>query len=215
MLIIGAKGFASEVLDVFYQSNTSVKLGFYDDITKDIGDFLYGKYPIIKTEVNAVDFFKTYGNEFVIGIGNPVLRNKMALKFIRLGGVMKSVVSPKSTIGNHNVTINEGVVILSGVNISNNVHIGKGGLIYYNSNITHDCKIGDFVEISPSVNILGRVSVGSFTQLGSNSTILPNLKIGNNVIIGAGSLVTKDIPDNSLAYGSPAVVVKKLKPIKF
>ncbi len=36
---------------------------------------------------------------------------------------------------------------------------------------------------------------------------MPNVKIGNKVIIGAGSIVTKDIPDNSVAVGSPARVI--------
>jgi len=37
--------------------------------------------------------------------------------------------------------------------------------------------------------------------------VLPNVKIGNKVIIGAGSIVTKDIPDNSVAVGNPARVI--------
>jgi sugar O-acyltransferase (sialic acid O-acetyltransferase NeuD family) len=215
MLIIGAKGFATEVLDVFHQKKMLNNLAFYDDITMEIGNLLYNTYPILKTENSVIAYFEKHGYDFVIGIGNPILRNKMALKFTRIGGVLKSAISPKATIGSHEVSIGDGVVILSGVNISNNVSIGKGGLIYFNSNITHDAKIGDFVEISPSVNILGRVSVGSFTQLGSNSTILPNIQIGKNVIIGAGSIVTKNIPDNSVAFGVPARIVKKQKPLEF
>jgi acetyltransferase-like isoleucine patch superfamily enzyme len=43
--------------------------------------------------------------------------------------------------------------------------------------------------------------------MGSN--IIDNVKIGKNVIIGAGSLVTKDIPDNVVAYGNPCKIVRK------
>lgn len=39
------------------------------------------------------------------------------------------------------------------------------------------------------------------------SIILPGVTIGKNVIIGAGSIVTRDIPDDSLAVGNPAVVI--------
>jgi acetyltransferase-like isoleucine patch superfamily enzyme len=88
-------------------------------------------------------------------------------------------------------------------------------MYYYNSIITHDCTIGDFVEISPSVNILGRCNVGSFSQIGSNTTILPNTIIGKNVIIGAGSVVTKSIPDNCVAVGTPAKIIKELEPLEF
>lgn len=54
------------------------------------------------------------------------------------------------------------------------------------------------------------VNIGQNCWLGANVTILPGVTIGNNVVIGAGSLVTKSLPDNVLAYGSPARVVKKL-----
>lgn len=47
------------------------------------------------------------------------------------------------------------------------------------------------------------IEVGNNVFIGGNTTILPNIKIGSNVIIGAGSVVTKDIPDNSIAVGVP------------
>lgn len=58
------------------------------------------------------------------------------------------------------------------------------------------------------------ISVGSDTWIGGNVTIIGGVKIGKNVIIGAGAVVTKDIPDNSIAVGVPAKVVKKLPEIK-
>ncbi len=45
---------------------------------------------------------------------------------------------------------------------------------------------------------------------GANVTVLPGVKIGSNVVIGAGSLVNKDISDNSLAFGNPCKVVRKI-----
>ena len=81
-------------------------------------------------------------------------------------------------------------------------------MIYYHCVINHDCQIGDYVEISPCAVILGRVTIGNFTTIGANTTILPDIKIGNNVTIGAGAVVTRDIPDNCIAVGVPAKVIK-------
>ncbi len=50
--------------------------------------------------------------------------------------------------------------------------------------------------------------------MGINSIILPGVVIGENVIIGAGSVVTKDIPNNSVACGVPARVIKNLDEYK-
>jgi acetyltransferase-like isoleucine patch superfamily enzyme len=75
--------------------------------------------------------------------------------------------------------------------------------------------VGNFVEISPSVTLLGRCTVGSYSRIGSNATILPDVKIGKNVTIGAGSVVTKDLPDNCVAVGIPAKIIKELSPLEY
>ena len=81
MLIIGAKGFAKEVLEVCHQNDDTVNLAFYDDINKNIGDKLYDQFPILNSMVQAKQYFETIDNRFTIGIGNPKLRKKMADKF--------------------------------------------------------------------------------------------------------------------------------------
>jgi sugar O-acyltransferase (sialic acid O-acetyltransferase NeuD family) len=214
MLIIGAKGFAKEVLQVFYQLKNINKIAFYDDVTTDIGELLFDNFPILKNENEVLAFFEKNGNEFTIGIGNPYLRYKLCQKFELLGGKYTSCISPQAIIGNFDIKFKEGLNILSNVNISNSVTIGKGCMLYYNVVITHDCCVGDFVELSPNAIILGNAEIGSYSHVGANATILPNIKIGKNVIIGAGAVVTKDIPDNCVAVGSPAKVLKELEPLK-
>lgn len=55
------------------------------------------------------------------------------------------------------------------------------------------------------------VIIGDNVWIGGGSIILPGVKIGNNVVIGAGSVVTKDIPDNTIAYGNPCRPVRENK----
>ena len=52
------------------------------------------------------------------------------------------------------------------------------------------------------------VIIGDNVWIGGGVIILPGVTIGNNVVIGAGSVVTKDIPDNKIAYGNPCKVVR-------
>lgn len=215
MLIVGAKGFAKEVLGIIHQMSQTENLVFFDDVNTDVNGSLYGKFPILKSTEEALDYFNTIDNRFTIGIGNPVLRKKIYDKFILLGGVFTSTISPLANIGSYDIEIGSGTNILSGAIISNSSKIGMACIVYYNSIITHDCKIGDFVEISPSVTLLGRSKVGSYSQIGSNATILPDKVIGKNVIIGAGSVVTKDIPDNCVVVGTPAKIIKELNPLEF
>jgi len=213
MLIIGAKGFAKEVLQVFHDLELLDNLAFYDDISTDIGKLLFDKFPILRNENEVNAYFKEHGFDFTVCIGNPHLRHKLFKKISNLGGNYCSSISPKANIGSYDVEIGVGTNILSNAVISNSAKLGIGCLVYYNVIITHDCEIGDFVEMSPSAILLGNVKVGSFTNIGSNATILPNVKIGNNVIVGAGSVVTKDVPDNCVVVGTPAKIIKEITPL--
>ena len=50
--------------------------------------------------------------------------------------------------------------------------------------------------------------IGHDCVIGVGAIIMPGVKIGNEVVIGSGSVVTKDIPDNCIAVGNPAKVIK-------
>ncbi|QBA64014.1 sugar O-acetyltransferase [Muriicola soli] len=54
------------------------------------------------------------------------------------------------------------------------------------------------------------VSIGDNVWIGGNTVIFPGVTIGDNVTIGAGSVVTKNIPDQVLAFGNPCEIKKKL-----
>jgi sugar O-acyltransferase (sialic acid O-acetyltransferase NeuD family) len=215
MIIIGAKGFAKEVMEVLHKEDNTENLVFFDDVNDNISGKLFGKFPILKTLEAAKEYFETVDKKFTIGIGNSVLRKKLYDKFTAIGGVYTSVISDAAHLGSYDVSIDEGVNILPGVVVSNSVTIGKGCMLYYNVIVTHDCVIDDFVEISPAATLLGRCKIGAYTHIGANATILPDVVIGSNVTIGAGSVVTKDVPDNVLVVGVPAIIKKELAPIKF
>ena len=62
MIIVGAKGFAKEVLEVLHQLNQLDHLVFYDDVNEDAPAFLYEKFPILRTKEAAAYYFKTVDN---------------------------------------------------------------------------------------------------------------------------------------------------------
>ena len=211
MVIIGAKGFAKEVLEVFWQINQNEEIVFFDNISTDIGDLLYAKFRILKSISEAEEYFSLKDDtRFTIGIGNPINRFKLYKTFLAIGGTFSSSISPYAKIGHFDNSIENGCNIMTGKVITNSIKIGKGALINLNCTIGHDCTIGEFVEMSPGTHISGNCKIGSFSVFGTNSTVLPKLTLGDNVIVGAGAVVTKDIPANSLVVGIPAKVVKDL-----
>lgn len=208
MLIVGAKGFAKEVLEILHQNGDLENLVFFDDVNDDIHGLLYNQFPILKNLEEAKNYFQNTDKRFTIGIGNPILRKNMFSKFSAVGGQATSVISSLSEIGSYGVSIDEGCVVMGGVRISNDVKIGKGTMIYYNSVITHDVEIGDFVEVSPGSSILGRAKIGHNAHIATGAIILPDLWIGSDVTVGAGSVVTRNLPDNCTAVGAPAKIIK-------
>jgi sugar O-acyltransferase (sialic acid O-acetyltransferase NeuD family) len=208
MLIIGAKGLAKEVLEIFHQQNELVHLYFYDDVSTDVPDKLYGQFPVLRNMEQAIDLFKT-DNRFTIGIGNPELRQKLYKQFAEAGGQLVSAISPLATIGHYGTTIAEGAIIMAGTVITNDVTIGMGCLINPNCTISHDTVIGNFVEISPGVQITGHCYVGDYCNIGTNASILPAIKLRNHVTVGAGAVVTKDVEEGWTVVGIPAKEINK------
>lgn len=59
-------------------------------------------------------------------------------------------------------------------------------------------------------DIFGKIEIGNNVHIGMNTIIMPGVHIGSNCIIGCGAVVTKNIPDNSIAVGVPAKVIKTI-----
>ena len=93
-----------------------------------------------------------------------------------------------------------------------------GAFTYINAQ--HGVVIEDFVQIGSHCSIYsistidnkrGRVALKKNCKIGSHSVIMPGVTIGENSIVGAFSLVNQDVPDNVIAVGVPAKVIKKIK----
>ena len=111
-------------------------------------------------------------------------------------------------------------------------HVHLGNYVYANFNLTciddTHIYIGDNTMIGPNVTlataghpILPRlrekgyqfnlpIHIGKNCWLGAGVIVLPGVNIGDNSVIGAGSIVTKDIPSNVVAYGSPCKVIREI-----
>jgi sugar O-acyltransferase (sialic acid O-acetyltransferase NeuD family) len=208
MLIIGAKGLAKEVLEIFHQRNELDNLYFYDDISTGVAEKLYEQFPVLRNMEQVANLFKN-DKRFTIGVGGPAIRFILSNKFKDAGGELVSAISPLAKIGNYGTNIGRGTIIMANTVTTNDVIIGTGCLINPNCTISHDTIIGDFVEVSPGVQITGNCVIGNLCNIGANATILPKVKLGNRVTVGAGAVVTKDVADGLTVVGIPAKPINK------
>ena len=112
-----------------------------------------------------------------------------------------------------------GCIISNGVTIFNNVVISKSlfeGATYIGENVNinslvsidHNCKVEKNVLITAGVNLCGSAYVKTGAWLGANATVLNNVTIGENALLGIGCVAIRDIPDNAVAVGNPARIIK-------
>ena len=98
------------------------------------------------------------------------------------------------------MTVKSGVQLWDGLEIEDNVFIGP--------NVTFTNDLFPRSKVYPEK--FERTVIKRGASIGANSTIIAGHTIGKNAMIGAGSIVTKDIPDNELWFGTPAKFVKKI-----
>lgn len=93
--------------------------------------------------------------------------------------------------------------------IGDNLLTGRNTLI-----IDHNHGMGTMAEketapVNRPLYVKGKIEIGNNVWLGENVAVLSGVAIGNNVTVGANSVVTKDLPDNCIAVGVPAKVIRK------
>jgi UDP-3-O-[3-hydroxymyristoyl] glucosamine N-acyltransferase len=86
--------------------------------------------------------------------------------------------------------------------------IGNFSKIDNGVHIAHNVEIGERSLVTAHVEISGSTKIGSDTWIAPNVSIVQKVNIGNNCLIGIGSVVTNNIPDNTVAYGNPARIIR-------
>ena len=97
------------------------------------------------------------------------------------------------------------------VTIGNGVLTGRFVLITDNSHGNNTKEVADIAPLAREIHSNGPVCIGENVWIGDKVTILPNITIGKGCIIAANAVVTKDIPEYSIAAGVPAKVIKTIK----
>ena len=94
------------------------------------------------------------------------------------------------------------------INIGNNVRITSGCKF-----VTHDGGVWTLrkMKLLENADIFDKINIGDNVHIGLDTIIMPGVTIGNNCIIGCGAVVTKDIPDNTVAVGVPARPIKSIE----
>lgn len=147
-------------------------------------------------------------NLFFIAFGNMKTRKSVFEKFVSEGWEAVTIIHPDAVVSK-DARIGKGVLIECGCLITPNPIIGDNVVVNTGSQVNHDNIVKDHVYIASGVVLSGGVTIEENTLLDDGVIVTLGRTVHRNCIIGAGGIVTKDIPENSIAYGNPARVIRE------
>lgn len=208
VVIVGAGGFGREVIEIFKDLNSISEewdvLGFIDD-NKSLWSKEINGIPVIGGLDWLIENRKNVG--CVVAVGDPSSKKLIVDKLEQNDVIFYNAIHP-SVIKSELVAFGQDVIICAGVILTVNISIGDHVCINLNSTVGHDAIIENHCSIMPNATISGNDNIGECSYIGTGATIIHGIKIGNNSTIGAGAVVVNDIPDDVVAVGVPAKVIK-------
>jgi len=209
LVIWGAAGHALVVADIVRMHGTYTIIGFLDDITPNRSGVAFCGATVLGGR-EQLDVLKAQGVEHVLlGFGNCRMRCQLTALVKTLGFSLPVAVHPQAVVANDAI-IGAGTVIAAGAVVNPASTIGCSVIVNTCASVDHECIIEDAAHIGPGARLAGRVSIGEEAHIGIGATVSDGISIGKRAIIGAGSVVVRDIPNDVVAYGTPARVKRAI-----
>jgi sugar O-acyltransferase (sialic acid O-acetyltransferase NeuD family) len=208
IVIIGGGNQAHYTIDIIEREGKYNIVGIIDSI-HEVGSDRFG-YKILGRQEDIVEIINQHQIQGgLITIGDNWIRHIVSDQILKLLPNFEFVnaIHPSVIIGN-NVKLGVGITAMAGVIFNPKSSIGNFTFFATGAQIEHDCIISDFASISAGSVTGGYVKLGKFSAITLGATIFDRVEIGENTVVGAGSLVTKSLPDNVLAYGNPAKIIR-------
>lgn len=205
LVILGAGGHAVSVANVAFSMGLSVSV--FVDPTK-AGQKIFG-ICILETIANIKN---PDSYAFSIAIGDNKTRQRVYEESVSCyGSLVFPVLKHASAIISTGCQVACGTVVMPNSVLGPNSKLGEFCLVNTGATLDHDCVMHDFSSLAPGATIGGAVEIGGRSAISMCATIEQGRKIGNDVVIGVNSYVRTDIPDNVVAYGTPARIVRYRK----
>jgi len=189
-----------------YSSKFEV-LGYLDRVATTIGEKI-GNYTVIGDHSLLPDLLSKGVNYAFVAVGDNQIRAKHFNMLKQIGFQLATLIHPTAFI-EQDVIYGFGNLFAARSVVGTHTQIGDNCIINTGAIIDHETIIGNHVHIAPGVSIAGRVKIKNYSFVGIGATVKEYVTIGENVTIGAGAVVLEDLPDNVIAVGAPAKILRK------
>ena len=147
-------------------------------------------------------------HRIAVGIGNPAIRRRYGELLLKKQADCPAIVNPSSFVSPH-ATLGKGVLLMGMNAVNHGARLDDFVALDWQVTIGHGAHLGRAVFAGPGSRVAGDVTCGEKVYLGLGCQVIETVKIGHRSLIGAGATVTRDIPEQVVAVGSPAKVIRE------
>ncbi|MBW8186491.1 acetyltransferase [Shewanella nanhaiensis] len=207
VILLGSGGHASVLADILLQNNhTILAVISHSKSARSV----FNEIQHFDSDKDVLQFSPDKV-KLVNGLGSlpgQSLRHELFDYFTQSNYQFETVISQNAMLSPYS-TIGTGSQIFMGAIIQTGAVIGESTIINSGAIVEHDCHIGMHCHIAPGATICGDVHIGEHTHVATGANIIQGVSIGKHCIVAAGATVTKDMPDNSIAYGYRSQIEKR------
>jgi len=207
VVIWGASGHAMVVADILRLSGQYEIVGFLDDIHIDRHGTPFCGAIVLGGQEELDRLLEKGIKNIILAFGDCKARLRLSRLAKQKGFNLVTATHPRAIVAN-DAAVGPGSVIAAAAVISPAVIVGENVIINTAATVDHESIVADGAHICPGVHLGGCVSVGRAGWVGIGTTVNDHVSIGAGSFIGAGSVVVDDIPENVIAYGVPAKIVR-------
>jgi acetyltransferase EpsM len=206
VFLFGAGGHGRVVFDVIERQARYEVVAVLDDAPQE--DAVFFEIPVTPgTELP--ELARSGPRLGVVAIGDNRQRADVVRRLAAAGLQFATVVDPSVRIG-RGVTMGPGTVAMPGVVVNVGARIGEHVILNTSCSVDHDCRIESLSHLSPGVHLGGQCTIGEEAHIGIGASVKQGVRIGHRVTIGAGAAVLDDVPDDVVAAGVPARVLRSV-----
>lgn len=202
-VLIGYSGHGYVVAEAAIEAGFNVN--YYTDLNKIDFNPYNLKYLGFEGDKNFNEWHQGYN--YILGIGDNKLRNKIASLVIVSGAQLGTVIHPTASVSKWS-KLGLGVFVARNVMVNPISTIGDFSILNTGSIIEHECILGEAVHIAPGAILSGNVRIGNRSFIGANAVIKQGVVIGEDVLVGAGAVILKNVPSGSKIVGNPGRLIK-------
>ncbi len=209
LFVVGAGGFGREVHEYAREAGAAWGgerfgiAGFLDDNAAALAGHVDVGAEVVGT---IADVRPTEGDRYVLAVGDPRLRKRLAELLAERGGRFASIVHPRAWVARETV-LGDGVVVGPLAYVGPGARLGDHVMVNAQVAVAHDDHAGRWAVFSPMCAANGAVVLGDGAFLGTHATVLPGRTVGAWAYVGAGALVHRDVAPATKVVGVPARVI--------